>query len=109
MLGLLVSLILGGAAFASFLWLKRKWQDEALNAELIAIYQRAKSELPADDLLRLDSQIEEIGRLTSQAALEGVSHREASRAGKRAAIQQVAAFLEIERMFPQPQVGADSC
>lgn len=100
---LLISLVLGAAAFAIFVWIRRVWQDEALTAELRAMHGRAKAELAPDDLYRLEAQIIEIGELGAQAVRQGVSKRHADRAIKQAVIQQIAAFLEIERMFAPSQ------
>jgi hypothetical protein len=100
---LLTSLVLGAAAFAAFLWIKGKWRDEALTAELRAMHGRATAELAPDDLRRLEAQIVEIGEVSVQAVRQGVPKGRADRAAKQAAIQQIAAFLEIERMFAPPQ------
>jgi len=99
---LLILVAVSVASIALAFWIRGKWEDAALEREMDAMQRRVYAELPPADLERLSLQILEIKAAGVQAAKEGMNARSASRMIMRGAIQQMAAFLEIERMFTAP-------
>jgi hypothetical protein len=99
-----MSFFVGAAAVAAFVaiivWLKEQHTDHALQAEYVEMLQRAKLCLTPEDQLRLQAQLLELAAAGREAHRTGVSARQATRMGKRAAIQSIAAFIELESMLP---------
>lgn len=107
MTDLLTSLGLGAVAFAAFLWIKSRLDDGALDNQFIAVAAQARLELSADDLGRLHANLRELREEGLSVALaQGFTGKQASRAMKVCAIQQMVAFMEIQKMFSRsgPQV-----
>jgi hypothetical protein len=100
---LVVSLVLGGALFATAMFIKRRMENNALDQRLAAILFEARNKLPDDALASLTSTLAEIREVGQLAALQGQGVQHNAREMKRAAIHTVASFLEIERMLPTPQ------
>jgi len=96
--------VVGGAVVAALvalvLWLRGKQQDQAITAALFEIHAEARRKLSVEDLQRLQVQLYEVQAIGRQAHQNGMSARAATRMGEQAAIQCIASFIEIERMFP---------
>lgn len=96
---LITSLMFGVALFAVAWFVKRKIEDKVLNARLAGMLLEARTVLPSDDLERLTDTLRELHTVGFVAHQQGQSSRDAGRMVKEAAIQTVANFIELNRMF----------
>ena len=97
---LILVIVFGSVAIALFVWVSGIVRDAGLDAQMAALHERAKAELSSEDRSRLYALLLEIKEAGLQeAAAKGLSGKQISRAMKGSAIQTIAGFLEIERMF----------
>jgi hypothetical protein len=82
--------------------LKVGFDDQQLDRALVAIHEEAKSKLSSDTLAQLQLQLDETVETCRTMVKQGVRPQVASRMGKRASIQSIAQFLELERLLPDP-------
>jgi hypothetical protein len=77
-------------------------EDKQLDRALVAIHEEAKSKLSSDAMAQLQIQLDETVETCRTMVRQGVRPQVASRMGKRASIQSIAQFLELERLLPDP-------
>ena len=95
--------VIGAAVVAAMVWvfvsLKNQQNDEALDLALMSIHAEARMKLSPEDMERLTQGLHELAAITHAQAATGVPGKQASRMGKRAAIQTIASAIEIEQML----------
>lgn len=97
-------------AIAAFLILraKERREDRLLDLEFRRIKAEARSMLSSASLAELNRQLGEILGIGQTAYAQGATAREANRMAKAAAIQSIAASIEIERMLSGPMTFPDT-
>jgi membrane protein YdbS with pleckstrin-like domain len=100
---LLTFLLIGAVGVACLFWFKRWLDHSRIAAQFTFMYQCMQAQLPADERDHMMLQLVSLRAAAKQdARIEGLSEKQADQLFMKAAIQQIAFALALERRLPTP-------